>query len=77
MALARLEREAEQRAASLGEELQRAVAKLRAYEALEQEIDGAVMRGGPVEEALLRGIPCSPERRVRQAVQLVREGESE
>jgi len=79
VALGRMEREAEQRVAALSDELERAASRLRAYEALEQEIDGAVMRaatnaGGAAEVVLdsVRGIPCSPERRVRQAVQLVR-----
>jgi len=76
VALGRMEREAEQRAAALSDELERATSRLRAYEALEQEIDGAVMRAaantGAAEVVLdsVRGIPCSPERRVRQAVQL-------
>lgn len=54
--------------------------QLRAYEALEEEVDETVLRaaGQPdlasTRDSMLqvvRGLPSSPERRVKQALQLV------
>lgn len=58
--------------------LSSALSKLSAYEALEVEIDQAVMRIGgaatknshQLQVDLLKGIPTCPERRVRQAMHL-------
>ena len=55
--------------------------QLRTYEALEEEVDETVLRaaGQPdlagTRDSMLqvvRGLPSSPERRVKQALQLVR-----
>ena len=75
-----MERESELRSATLSEELERVRMQLRTYEALEEEVDETVLRtaGKPdligTRDSMLqvvRGLPSSPERRVKQALQLV------
>lgn len=80
----RLEGEKEATVASLQASLDQCKNKLEAYEALEVEIDDAVMRtahGGESssemniltiqqQQFVLRGLPSHPQRRIAQAVQL-------